>query len=633
MNNTPPGTPSRKMLSLDELAQMTSELREAEQTYTIGPDGKPLERVNTVDLTVRDDYDPLQSAKLAVKSVAVDEVSGIAMAAPVKQYVPPALRGNTLKPTSIDQIAPPKEPEKVGEELRNKWISDLDKAIERDRQNQWDNVIMPLVEKKIEEKALAELGVDEDSDEIADPSKVQTDMFAEDDSFKIDEGDLDMDDNYVTAQEPKMVEAPFVFDKPAGEVPAYTEEPNAQPEVPVMLSVPDMPEAQEPLKISEPEQSITDINLDDVFGEDSSSELIEASEEEDNYELSEEEQKEEIAAMQQKIRQEIRPIGKVIDIGKFKVASKPINASKVLSNMTTNKSVHTANWYLPNGARPFTMSELAGPEIEKLNPSAETGLTELMRNRERYGIFYDHIIDNNKPGSFEAWAKTIPYDDVAALYYGAYRASFSHGSNLLPYYCTNKKCQHSFMEHKPIDSMVRFANDEAKERAKNIMAMDPTGLTLALESKLFQVSDDICISFHTPSIYNVEFEIPVLPKKFRERYEELMYYISCIESVYQIDHVHNLLIPMATKVEPDNISKTVANKYKAYAAVLQRLTADQYYSIYSYIKEVKEVHNDELIFEYPETECPKCHTKIAAAPTDAMTMLFTRLRLPTILVL
>lgn len=625
MSNTPE-MPSRRTLSLDELAQMTREIQEADVSGTLGPDGRPLKSVKTVDLTVRDNYDPLENAAVK-KEVSLEEVAGIAADSPVTQYVPPALRSKALKPTPIEEIAPMKEPEKLGAELQNKWINDLNDAIERDKQAQWNNVVMPLMEKEIEKKALAELGAEDDI-EMGTPLQTSKTLIEENDSYKIDEGDLDMDDNYQTTP-PSFEENEFTFEEAATPPPAQP----VQPEIPTAPIVANIPKAPEPIDVPEPEQSISDIDLDDVFGEGSSSELVEASEEEENYELSEEEQKEEIAAMQQKIRQEIRPITKVIDIGKFKVASKPINASRVLSNLTTNKAIHTANWYLPNAGRPFTMSELAGPEIEKLNPSAETGLSELMRNRERYGIFYEHIVDNNKPASFEAWAKTIPYDDVSALYYGAYRASFSHGSNLLPYYCTNKRCNHSFMEHKSIDSMIKFSNDEAKERAKTIMAMDPSGLTLALESKLFQVSDDLCISFHTPSIYNVEFEIPVLPKKFRERYEELMYYISCIETVYQIDHTNNLLVPMATKVEPDNINKTVANKYKAYAAVLQRLTADQYYSIYSYIKDVKENHNDEVTFEYPETECPKCHTKIAAAPTDSMTMLFTRLRLPTILVL
>lgn len=645
-----PNIPGSKMLSLDDLARMTAEIQEAEKNGTLGPDGRPLQRVDTRDLTPRDDYDPLQGAVLAEKQPPLHPAGDeIAMDTPVQQYVPPALRGQEkLKPTAITDIAPMTPPKKVGAELQEKWIKDLDNALERDKQAQWDNVIMPLYEKKLEEKALADMGVTDDDVAIsADPG--MDSIIPSDDGYKISEGDLeDMEEQGYVAP-PQQTESIPKFDFGGAEK-VYEEAPIAQtqavpvvapPPIPVTepvkfepVTVEEEPKLAPPIKIDPPKESIGDIDLDNIFGEDTSSEISEAVDDSDEeIELSEEEQKEEIAAMQKTIRQEIRPISKVIDISQFKVASKPITTSRVLANMTVNKAVHTANWYMQNAGRPFTMSELAGPEIEKLNPSAETGLSELMRNRERFGIFYDHIMDANKPSTFEAWAKTVPHDDVSALYYGAYRASFSHGSNLLPYYCSNPKCKHSFMQHKPIDSMVRFADDAAKERAKNIMALDPTGVSLSIESRIFQVSDDLCMSFHTPSIYNIEFEIPVLPKKFRDKYEELMYYISCIEDIYQIDHTNNFLIKMETKVEPNNIAKTVANKYKAFAAILQRLTADQYYSIYSYIKEVKEDHTGEVIFEYPETICPQCNQKIEAVEMDPMQMLFTRLRLPTILVL
>ena len=181
--------------------------------------------------------------------------------------------------------------------------------------------------------------------------------------------------------------------------------------------------------------------------------------------------------------------------------------------------------------------------------------------------------------------------------------------------------------------MPKFKDDKVKEFVKNTLAKDPTTADYNIKSKLFQVSDDVCISFRMPSIYNRVFEAAMLPEKFRSRYEDLMFYIQCIEGIYQIDHVNKKLLRMQTKVEADKIEKTVANKYKAYAAILQNLKPDEYYSIPAFIKEIRVDHTEDITFAIPETTCPKCGKKVEETAMDAMNLLFTRLRLQTIRVL
>jgi uncharacterized protein (UPF0212 family) len=91
---------------------------------------------------------------------------------------------------------------------------------------------------------------------------------------------------------------------------------------------------------------------------------------------------------------------------------------------------------------------------------------------------------------------------------------------------------------------------------------------------------------------------------------------------------------MQPKVETNNIVKTVNNKYKAYASVLQMLSSDQYYSIPSFIKEVTgDMTSDLVSFAIPETTCPKCGKKVAEQKMTAMEALFTRHHLQTILVI
>lgn len=626
-----------KQLSLDELAEMTKVTQQAEREgYMTDDYGRPLKRVATVDLTPKDDYDPLVSAKLASQAP-----SSPAPPQEPQQYMPP--RTSNLKPTPIEEIAPYKEPEEVGKEMKNKLIGDLDKAIARDKAAMWNNVVEPLYEQALADKLEAD-----DSDLLSDS----------DDTYNNEEGDFTMDttpamtstniapvNNFEFDEEPILTtqtvqpeeqEEPEELPRPAVTVPAINSDVTAIPDLDTKAVE---PEVQEPsLDDVEPEgelsqaEDLSNLDLNDMFGEDIEDELTEV-DLEPEVELSEEDKKEEIVQMQQVIRKTANPISKVINLAEYTIASKPVTSSRVLASMASTAQIHTANWVLPHAGRSITMTELSGPEIEKLNPGLESGLSDLLRNKELYSIFYNHIIDANKPKTFDAWTKTVPFEDIPHLYFAAYRASFSHGTNLLPLACNNPKCKHSFMQHTPINSMVKFKDDAAKLRTKTIMGNDPTSDDYSIVSKLFQVSDSICISFKAPSIYNRVFETSVLPEKFRNSYQDLLGVIQTIDSIYQINHAEKKLVKMETKIEANDVVKTTFNKYKSYAAILQQLKADEYYAIPAFIKEVRTDRSDEITFQLPEVVCPKCGKTIPAAEMDAISLLFTRLRLQTILVL
>lgn len=595
---TPP-----KTIGLDELAELTAKAQESERNGAVmGSNGTSM--VNTRDMTPKSNYNPI------------------------------AATGN-LKPTDIANIAPFKETKRVGQDLIDDMLFKLDTAVERDQQQMWDNVISPKIEEEVEKAIL------KDDDSIEMPASGSQTLLGEDLEENYNgEGDI------MTNEPNSIIEKPSEFNFEAAEktveevkeiqskirseasqIPDNT---SAIPAMPVE-EVKEESIVKTETVVKEPE-NLDDLDLDAVFGEDISGELTEEDDsDEAEIELTEEETKEEIKEMQSKIRSEASPISKIINLSEFKIGSQPVSSSRILTAMSTK--VHSANWYLPNAGRSFTMSEISGSEIQKLDPSAETGLNQLMRNKELYSVFYDHMIDANKPATFEAWTKTVPFDDIAHLYFGAYRASFSHGSNLLPYYCTNSKCKHSFMEHKDISTMIKFKDDAVKAKAKEIMSKDPTTQDYSIISKLFQVSDNLCISFKNPSIYNIVFESVALPETFKTKFADLMYYIGCIDTIYEIDHANKKLNKMTIKIENNNINKTIYNKYKSYAVILKSLKADEYSMIPSFIKEIKEDHSEDVKFMYPETVCPKCGKKIEAADVDPMTMLFTRLRLQTILVL
>lgn len=641
MSNFQSGSPNRpaRQISLEELGEMTRATQESERTGSRMTDefGQPLKEVQTVNLTQVDEYDPLKNAKLAGTGNQGFNQAGVPQQ-PVKQYTPPT----NLKPTAIEQIAPYSEPEEVGKELKDKFMTDLDNAIQRDKQAMWNNVVEPLYEEKLAEQIEADSS-DYDGGEISQyqegdltmdtPTPVIPRNIAPATGFNFD-SDVT---NEVAPKETVSLSTNQTFVEES--IPAHV--PTAPTTIPVEpvedMDVSFLDEGSKVIEGTVAPSAIADLNLDDVFGESVNASLEEESEEDEmeaEVELSEEDKKEEIAEMQSVLRKHVNPINKIINLSEFTIASKPVSSSRVLSTISTSTQLHSANWVLPTAERSITMSELSGPEIEKLNPSMENSpLTPLMKNKELYGVFYNHILDENKPSSFDAWTKTVPFDDIAHLYFAAYRASFGHGSNMLPFQCSNPKCKHSFMEHKEISSMVKFKDNESKERAKVVMSKDPTTENYAITSKLFQVSDDICISFKMPSIYNAIFEDSILPEKFTRTYSDLLFYIQCIDDVYLIDHASKKLCKMVAKVEPTDIVKTTLNKYKGYASILQQLRSDEFYTIPAYIKQVRVNRSDEISFQLPEVKCPKCGHVIPATPIDAASLLFTRLRLQTILVL
>lgn len=657
-----------RMLNLDEVASMVAQ----QSTST--------DVVQTTDLTNRDKYNPKArpDRTLEVESKvkfemdyrcnpdAVPPMMDIPQPAnPIQQsmaqpnFTQPAARPTpreSLREVSISELAPPPEVKPV-KTFEDKLIGDLNAAIERDKRQMWENVIEPAKE-AMEERQLY------GDDDMIEPT--QTATFSQVvETEKEEEGDT-----FMETYNPINLAAPaaFDFDNDDQAQPAAKEtiqQPEEQPSMPQEMQSPELETVPTPIPkeaeqhipepvVQLPEQpkvatdeptkpqyvvptsldlgttiemeasSIQTADFSSMFNSDEDTE----EESSTDIPMTEEDQEEEIKNIQMVIRAESTPIKNLVDLSKFTIASKATSATKVLSALT-NKPVHTANWIYLGAGRSFTMTELNGCEIEKIDPSAETGLNELMRNRELYTIFYNHIIDANKPESFEAWAKTVPFSDIPNLYFGVYRASFSHSANLLPFTCTH--CKHSFMEKHRIESMIKFANDDVKNEVKELLAKDPTTQQYNIKSKIYQISDRIAISFKAPSIYNVVFETASLPDNFRNQFSNLVYYINCIENIFTIDATNCKLIPVETKIEPTDIIKTINNRYKAFANILQTLSPDEFSSIPVYLKSINPNRQDDIKFQIPESVCPKCGKKIEASEADAISLLFTRLRLQTIL--
>lgn len=342
---------------------------------------------------------------------------------------------------------------------------------------------------------------------------------------------------------------------------------------------------------------------------------------EDNDVLDEDDEKD-VEEIKKSIKDKIIPIVHSIDLSKFTINSKPISINKLLSHKAPN--YNTADWVLYSSKRSITVSELSGPEIEKLDPRNTSG-NRLNTYKGIYEIIYKHLVDANKP-EFETWLKSMNFFDINHLYFAIYRACFS-GTNSIPYSCP--ECGKMFMEDIDINKLVKYKNDDVKKEVEKILAGDTTTTDSVFNVELKQISDDYVVALRDPSVYNVIFETASLDQEFTDKYKDLLGIISYIDAFYKIDRENNSLAPVSTSPDPDNMVKTTKRKIKIYYEILSTLTSDQYYALTSYVKNIND-RSEEVTYVLPEVTCPKCKHKIAEAAQTADAILFTRHRLGAI---
>lgn len=354
--------------------------------------------------------------------------------------------------------------------------------------------------------------------------------------------------------------------------------------------------------------------------------LDDEDEEEQKEEEFTEEQKQEILNnFKSQIKAVIKPAKERLDISKFTVRTKGVAVSKVLSTKVPSK--HVTDWVLPNTKRSISMTELSGSEIEKLN-IALNQRNKLNSIKNLYTIIYDHILDSNKPSTLEEWVKSISWFDTTHLYFAIYKACFENG-NYVPYVCTNNKCNNTFIIQHKIEDMIKYKDEEAKAKIRKIFEKDTTAPS-TIEASLVPISNDYCVSLRVPSIYNVAFENAVLDENFQTKYSEMLSIISFIENIYSIEHSTMELVPIETKVDSDDIVKTIKYKIRGYHKILSKLTPDEFIELRDLTNKMMLDEDESITYVYPEVECPKCKTKIDERAVDPLSMVFTRHRLTTI---
>jgi len=348
----------------------------------------------------------------------------------------------------------------------------------------------------------------------------------------------------------------------------------------------------------------------------------------DNVGPSDEEVKEMADNVRKDIKSRINPIKKKFDLSRFSIAKKPVSLHKVM-NMCAKSSKKVADWVLAADRRAISMSELSGPEILKLNP-ANSNRNRLNTFNDMYHIIYDHVEDANKP-AFEAWLKQTKFIDLPHLYFGLYMATFGNG-NFLNYTCPKDGCQHIFIKDVKLEDMVKYKDDETRERIRSILRGDTTSSRKdgEYDVDLVQISDHYVFGLRAPSIWNVIIETASLPEKFLDKYSDLIDLIAYIDGIYVIDEDNQELVPVDTKPDPDNLSKTVARKVRAYYDIIKGLDTNEYFNLRALV-DGYDKPGDDIKYVRPGCKCPKCGAEIPEdKDTSPDAMLFTRHQLAAI---
>lgn len=537
----------------------------------------------------------------------------IPTATPVGMPTKPKLNTENVKEVNVNEVVLPSEQKPVegtGNPMLDKAFLGLDSTIDR-IQSETDSLYEKGQENRIEEA----IESDNDIDNIDDTSTSNTVVV-----HKFDEEVLvsDSTTSTVTNQDEKPTTIEIIEKTVDVSAPVS----GTKKENIVMVQDESVYDEDEHLfdGIEDEDAKYLD---DDEDGESSSDK---------NDEDDEKAKTEEIKnTIRQEINKNFNPLDKKINLSNFTISKKHINAAKVINDIKT-KAIECADGVLYSQKRAIRMSAWKPMEIQSIDPNKlrQGNYNSYIENKLK--LIYDHIIDANKPKTFEAWAMTTPNTVIDDYMFTSYKATFGL-SNIITFSCPDEECNNVFMESIPIHSMLKFREDSIKNEYMEILHEGNTDSDNNDEYKvtLYQASDDYVFGLKVPSLYNTYIEPTLVNQAFNEKYEDRLLLLSYIDSIYKIDYFTNELILIDTKPIANNKTLTYKRRIKTFDTILKSLTSDQLMALSVETDKFdggKLDDDGELIrdvtYIYPERRCPKCGKKIDEQVINPDNMLFTR---------
>ena len=465
--------------------------------------------------------------------------------------------------------------------------------------------MMPIVEENAREMAMEkELGgapKDEDNDLIDNDIEDAEDNREEAPVEEVPEDDFGFEDDN---QEPVK--------EVAKEKPAIKEQPKVEAKIEEDITEQDITS-----DISDIDSLINDLNKEeDDF-------TVEDTDTEESVEEARERFKE-------TLNEEIKITKNEFDISEFTIDKNPISSSVILNSINKNKTTKKADWVLLGTGRSIRMEEGTGPELDALRKTIDNS-NNLNGVIASLKMVYEHIVDANKP-SFETWCKTTKTEDLESIYFAYYLACYGD-VNLVGRTCPDPKtnkgvgCNKTSIINTPVKSMVKFKDKETEERFNTLLQQDTTTSgNNAIKSKMIIASDDIAISYSDPTLYTTFIQFSTLPPNIVDKYSDLLNSLAYINGFYAIDKVNKKFKPIAVKVSPNNLNKTILSKLKVYLEVLKTLTNDQYNVLTAKLNNL--IQESKISYIYPKTTCPECGAEIPEEEVQSvLSLLFTRAQL------
>ena len=349
---------------------------------------------------------------------------------------------------------------------------------------------------------------------------------------------------------------------------------------------------------------------------------------------------EQIEALEQAAERNLRSdiLKKIINTGKrvntaqFTVSNKVVALKDAMRNVK-QESARTASWPMMFAGRPFIASSLKGPEIAMMAEMEESNNTGFAITREQARIIYEHDASPYRPGTLEAWCKTIPLADLDNIFAALYMASMKN-ANYLPMVCQKNSCRHAYLSDDiPIESMIKIEKDETKKRFDEIRGMELTAdSACSYESVITVINDNFAIGIKMPSVFNALYEYNTLNSEFIAKYASIIAVLQYVDYVYLIDPETQQFQPIGWKTYHGDYTKTYKSKIATYAKIFKEFSPTDFTLMTSIIDSmvVREAESKVVILEVPEAKCPKCGAEIPAHIMSARQMLFTQQRLVTL---
>ena len=293
--------------------------------------------------------------------------------------------------------------------------------------------------------------------------------------------------------------------------------------------------------------------------------------------------------------------------------------------------VTTGSWPMMYAKRNFVATALRGPDVAILVEAERSDNNRFGITVDQAKIMYEHDANPYKPSTVVGWSKTIPYDDLDAIYAALYLASLK-GAYYMPRVCTDPKCQYSYLKTAPVlESMIKFPNDKVKEKFNKIKNINPTKEnSQSYESTITVINDRFAVGLKVPSIFTVLYENSGLDDTFIDKYSNMITLMRYIDYLYIVDQEDNNIRRIEWKTYPGDYTKSFKSKIATYSKIFKEFDEADFSIVLALIRSMTSgdiALDNTYSYNIPEEKCPKCGHIIESDPTSAKEMVFTRQRL------